>query len=257
MLELFHNASHLLLQAGDSIGAAAGAAPVETADAALQSPWLTWVTQYGAWFIFFAFIVCGIGLHISEDFLLIPAGIAIYHGTMTWPETILAAYFGLVLGDSGWIWVCRTFGTRLVHSKRFLRMMGPRRLLEAKHAMESRGVIVLILARFIPGTRTPVLTMTGILHLPWWKFLAVELSTVAITAPAQIGIGYLGAMGYQSAKGLGDLLTVGLAGTALLVAGVLAWRWWKQAKARKGPRPRSPVSWLRHFGKAARVQDAR
>jgi len=210
-----------------------------------------WLQQYGAWFIFFAFIVCGIGLHISEDFLLIPAGAAIFHGHMTWSETILAAYFGLVLGDAGWIWVCRNFGTRLVHSKRFLRMMGPRRLLEAKYAMEDRGVIVLILARFIPGTRTPVLTMTGILHMPWWKFLAVEFSTVAITAPVQIGIGYVAAIGYEQAKGFGDMLTLGLAGVALVVAGFFAVRWWKQAKARKGPRPRSPVSWLRTFGRGS------
>jgi|GEM_PF-344417 len=210
-----------------------------------------WLQQYGAWFIFFAFIVCGIGLHISEDFLLIPAGAAIFHGHMTWSETILAAYFGLVLGDAGWIWVCRNFGTRLVHSKRFLRMMGPRRLLEAKYAMEDRGVIVLILARFIPGTRTPVLTMTGILHMPWWKFLAVEFSTVAVTAPVQIGIGYVAAIGYEQAKGFGDMLTLGLAGVALVVAGFFAVRWWKQAKARKGPRPRSPVSWLRTFGRGS------
>lgn len=210
-----------------------------------------WLQQYGAWFIFFAFIVCGIGLHISEDFLLIPAGAAIFHGHMTWSETILAAYFGLVIGDAGWIWVCRNFGTRLVHSKRFLRMMGPRRLLEAKYAMEQRGVIVLILARFIPGTRTPVLTMSGILHMPWWKFLAVEFSTVAITAPVQIGIGYVAAVGYERAKGVGDMLSLGLAGIALVVAGFFAVRWWKQAKARKGPRPRSPVSWLRTFGRGS------
>jgi membrane protein DedA with SNARE-associated domain len=253
MLDLLHNLPDLLLQAADTVGtavdAAASAPGGATAEQTLQSPWLAWVEQYGAWFIFVAFIICGIGLHISEDFLLIPAGIAIYHGNMSWGETLVAAYFGLILGDTGWIWVCRNYGTRLVHSRRFLRMMGPRRLLEAKYAMESRGVIVLILARFIPGTRTPVLTMTGILHMPWWKFLAVELTTVAITAPIQIGIGYVGAVGYEQAKGLGDLLTLGLAGTALLVAGIFAWRWWKQAKSRKGPRPRSPVSWLRHFGK--------
>ena len=38
---------------------------------------------------------------------------------------------------------------------------------------------------------------------------------------------------------------------ALTVAGVLGFRWWKQAKARQGPRPRSPVSWLRTFGRNA------
>jgi membrane protein DedA with SNARE-associated domain len=214
----------LLSQAADM--AISSGPPVPTPEPV--SPWLQWISDYGAWFIFVAFIICGVGLHISEDFLLIPAGIAIYEGHMT----------------------CN-YGTRLIHSKRFLRMMHPRKLLEAKHAMSERGVIVLILARFIPGTRTPVLTMTGLLHMPWWKFLAVELTTVAITVPVQILIGYFGKAGYDYAKDLGGWLTFGLAGTALAVAFVIGYRWYRQAKARQGPRPRAPVSWLRTFGRGS------
>lgn len=208
-----------------------------------------WVGQYGAWFIFVAFIICGIGLHVSEDFLLIPAGALIFHGHMHWTEVLAAAYLGLIIGDSGWIWVCRNFGTRLIHSKRFKRMMHPRRLLEAKHAMEERGAVMLVLARFIPGTRTPALTMAGILHMAWWKFLAIEFSTVAVTVPVQVGVGYVGAMGYEHAKNLGNMVTLAVAGTAILVGCVFVYKWWKQAKARKGPRPRAPVSWLRTFGR--------
>ena len=111
MVHLLDTLPALLLQAADTVGTAIDAAPgavdAATAEQTLQSPWLAWVEQYGAWFIFVAFIVCGIGLHISEDFLLIPAGIAIYHGSMSWSETLVAAYFGLILGDTGWIWVCR------------------------------------------------------------------------------------------------------------------------------------------------------
>ena len=219
----------------------------------LQSHGKDLVTEYGAWFIFFAFIICGVGFHISEDFLLIPAGALIFHGNMHWTETLAAAYFGLVIGDTCWIWVCRNFGTRLIHSKRFKRMMHPRRLLEAKYAMEERGAVVLILARFIPGTRTPALTMTGILHMAWWKFLAVELTTVAITSPIQIGIGYLGAMGYERAESTADMLTLAVAGVVLLIGCAIAYRWWKQAKSRKGARPRAPVAWLRTFGHSTRT----
>ncbi|MFZ9913723.1 MAG: DedA family protein [Phycisphaerales bacterium] len=243
----------LLAQLPSLLAQAANAAMEAAPPPEAISPWQAWITDYGALFIFVAFIVCGVGLHISEDFLLIPAGIAIHDGHMSWSETILAAYFGLVIGDTMWIWVCRNYGTRLVHSKRFKRMMHPRRLLEAKHAMEERGVIVLILARFIPGTRTPVLTMTGILHMPWWKFLSVELSTVAITAPAQIAIGFFGKMGYDKAKGLGDALTLSMAAIAVTVACIVGYRWYRQAKSRKGPRPRSPVAWLRHFGRPGRA----
>ncbi|MGA1223727.1 MAG: DedA family protein [Phycisphaerales bacterium] len=245
MSDLLHSFLPILIQAGDAAASAVTSAPV----AEEASGWQVWIQEYGAIFIFVAFIVCGVGLHISEDFLLIPAGVAIHDGHMSWSETLIAAYFGLVIGDTLWIWVCRNYGTRLVHSKRFKRMMHPRRLLEAKYAMEERGVVVLILARFIPGTRTPVLTMTGILHMAWWKFLTVELTTVAITAPAQVAIGYFGKLGYERAKSLGNTLSLSLAGVAILVACIIGYRWWKQAKARKGPRPRAPVAWLRTFGR--------
>jgi membrane protein DedA with SNARE-associated domain len=247
VIDLLAHLSPMLAQAADTAISAGGTVPTPEP----VSPWLAWISEYGALFIFVAFIVCGVGLHVSEDFLLLPAGIAIYEGHMTWSETIIAAYFGLVIGDTMWIWVCRNYGTRLIHSKRFLRMMHPRKLLEAKRAMEERGVIVLILARFIPGTRTAVLTMTGLLHMPWWKFLAVELTTVAVTVPVQIGIGYLGKAGFDKAKDLGSMLTFGLAGLALSVAAIFAYRWWKLAKARRGPRPRAPVAWLRTFGRGA------
>lgn len=245
MIDLIAQTHVLLAQAPDMAVSAANSTPVPEEG----SVWLQLISQYGAIFIFVAFIVCGVGLHVSEDFLLIPAGIAIYEGHMTWTETLIAAYFGLVIGDTMWIWVCRNYGTRMIHSKRFLRMMHPRKLLEAKHAMSERGVVVLILARFIPGTRTPVLTMTGLLHMPWWKFLAVELTTVAVTVPVQIALGYAGKAGYDYAKDLGGWLAFGLAATALTIAFIIGYRWYKQAKARKGPRPRAPVAWLRTFGR--------
>ncbi len=238
----------VLAQAGTGSIQGASAPPQELLDGTPDSHLLAWLSRYGATFIFFAFIVCGIGLHISEDFLLIPAGVAIYHGQMDWGETLLAAYAGLVIGDTAWIWMCRHFGTRIIHSKRLKRLMHPRRLLEAKYAMEKRGTVVLILARFIPGTRTAVLTMTGVLHVPWWKFLAVELTTVAVTAPIQIGIGWIGAAGYDHAKALGSLLTIGFAVTALSIGAWFVWTWRKESRARRGPRPRSPVAWLRTFG---------
>ena len=33
----------------------------------------------------------------------------------------------------------------------------------------------------------------------------------------------------------------------------IAYRWWKQAKSRKGARPRAPVAWLRTFGHSTRT----
>jgi membrane protein DedA with SNARE-associated domain len=55
--------------------------------------------------------------------------------------------------------------------------------------MDKRGAIALLIARFIPGARTPMITVSGLMHLAWWKVLLVEMCGVAITAPAQMLIG--------------------------------------------------------------------
>jgi membrane protein DedA with SNARE-associated domain len=85
--------------------------------------------------------------------------------------------------------MCRHFGARLIGSRRVLKLIGPRTLLEVKWQMDKRGAIALLIARFIPGARTPMITVSGLMHLAWWKILLVEMVGVSITAPAQMLIG--------------------------------------------------------------------
>ncbi|MBM4111616.1 MAG: hypothetical protein FJ254_09740 [Phycisphaerae bacterium] len=153
-----------------------------------------WLAGHGALAIFTAFVLCGIGLHLSEDFILIPAGIGTVTaaGTVDWPlfaEYGVAAWAGIIVGDIGWVWMCRHFGARLIGSRRVLKLIGPRTLLEVKWQMDQRGAIALLIARFIPGARTPMITVSGLMHLSWWKILLVEMCGVSISAPAQMLIG--------------------------------------------------------------------
>ena len=83
MHDLLTQLPSMLAQAADAVSMAASTtAPADVTPAA-ASPWIAWIQDYGAIFIFVAFIVCGVGLHISEDFLLIPAGVAIHDGHMS------------------------------------------------------------------------------------------------------------------------------------------------------------------------------
>ena len=154
-----------------------------------------WLASHGALTIFVAFLLCGIGLHLSEDFILIPAGIMTVDaatGTVTWPLFIeygFAAWAGIILGDIGWVWICRHFGARILGSRWFLRLVGPRTLLEMKYEVDRRGAWALLAARFIPGAITPMITVCGLMHLSWWKVLSVEMCGVVVTAPLQMLIG--------------------------------------------------------------------
>jgi membrane protein DedA with SNARE-associated domain len=207
------------------------------------------IEKYGAIAIFVAFIVSGIGLHLSEDFILIPAGWMAAQDWALFGEFAAAAYLGIVLGDAGWFWMCRTFGTRVMHTRWFKRVFHPRRLLEIKWQIDERGAWVLLAARFIPGTRTPVITMCGLLHMAWWKLLLVEGVCVLITAPLQMMIGWLAFHAAEKA-GVTDTfhqVMVAVAVTLAVVIGLwIVHKWLDARKARQRPK-RASVRWLRVF----------
>lgn len=206
------------------------------------------MSDHGPWIIFMLFVVSGVGLHLSEDLILIPAGFLAARGDIPLFESLVAAWLGLAVGDILWVAICRRWGTRLVHSRWFKRLVHPRRLLEAKHQMEERGVAVVALARFIPGTRTPVVTMAGILHMPWYKFLPVELGCALITVPLQAAIGYVAAIGIGKTESTTELVVWIVIAAAAIVAFFLGLHWILQSRKQRGRSPRSRVKWLRTFG---------
>jgi membrane protein DedA with SNARE-associated domain len=202
-----------------------------------------------------AFVISGIGLHLSEDFILVPAGIFAYEqyvqtGSWSWfVQASLAAWMGIVMGDAGWIWLCRHFGGKLLGWRTFRKLIGPRTLLEVKYEMDRRGAWALLIARFIPGARTPMVTMSGVMQLSWWKILAVEAAGVLITAPLQMGIGVgvakIGSQ-FESAAHRWILYI----GATLAVVGLMAVVHIAISRRRSAHRPpRAPVQWLTGFAK--------
>ena len=213
------------------------------------------IEDYGAITLFGAFVVSGVGLHLSEDLILIPAGWLAAHDLHTFLRFWLWAYLGIVVGDSLWFWMCGTFGTRFLHSKWFKRVLHPRRLLEVKHQIDERGALVLLAARFIPGTRTPVITMCGLLHMKWWKFLLVELSCTAVTVPLQMLIGVLGGRAAKQA-GVTDIthqLMIGIAFTLAFVLLMYFGHVWWSSRRSKLRAPRAPARWLRLYHATKRL----
>lgn len=233
---------------GDPAGTAS-VAPTDAASRLADGRIGHLVSDHGPWVIFVLFVVSGVGLHLSEDLILIPAGFLAARGDIPMVPSLVAAWLGLAVGDIFWVAICRRWGTRLVHSRWFKRLVHPRRLLEAKHQMEERGVAVVALARFIPGTRTPVVTMAGILHMPWYKFLPVELGCALITVPLQAAIGYVAWLSIGQTESTTEFVVWTVIAAAVIVAFFLGLHWFLQSRKKGGKAPRSQVKWLRTFGK--------
>ena len=209
---------------------------------------ITHLADYGPMLVFVLLLLSGIGIPVGEDIVNIPAGFLVGNGTFPGLPTFLAAYFGVLFGDCMWFFVCRRFGTPLLHKNWFKRIAHPRRLLEVKHQFEHKGLWVLVIARFIPGGRTPVITMAGLMHMRWRDFLLAEAPSVAITAPLQVGLGYLIGRGLSDSNTAEMVLSiVGL--IFVIFALSLGLSWWLQSRRKKQVPPRAEAAWLRRFRK--------
>ena len=201
---------------------------------------------WGPWVVFGLLLLSGIGIPLGEDIIIIPAGMLVQQeALLLWP-TLAAAYFGVVLGDMLWFFVCYKLGTRLVHKKWFKRLVHPKRMLQVKYQFDVRGAWVVILARFIPASRTTTITVAGMMHMNCWKFAAATAICCIITAPMQLFAGWWIADSLQ-AKSMVELI-VRLAGLVMVViAAVWVYRLWSSHRSNGKNIPRAKASWLRYF----------
>jgi len=209
---------------------------------------------FGPWAVFGLLMLSGIGVSLSEDLIVIPAGVLVGTGELPLVPVALAAWAGVVGSDVLWFTICHRWGSRLLHRRWMRRLVHPRRLLQAKHQIEQRGIWVVVMSRFIPGSRTTTITVAGLLHMPPWRFALVTALCVLVTVPIQLAIGVL--IGSQL-TGL-EIADVGagkwvVGGVALVVAVVLLGRLLTRGRGDDGPPPRAPARWLRRFRRRHRL----
>lgn len=234
----------ILMSIGDLLGvlATAGAPAVDPS----QGPLEVFIGTYGPIAMIVLLLASGVGVPIGEEIVNIPAGIFVGRGEMSAPTVYLAAYIGVLAGDFLWFFICRRLGKQLLHRKWFKRLAHPRKLLQVKHKFDRRGPWVLVVARFIPGTRSPALTIAGILHMQWKTFIFIEFILCAITTVLQVTIGVL--IGRQLVnESIGTTILASLAVVAGIVAVIAVIAWLTRSRVGTGPTPRERIAWLRKY----------
>ncbi len=210
------------------------------------------VETYGPLAVFVLLALTGIGVPLGEDVITIPAGILIAHGVLPWFATGVCAYAGVIVSDLLWYGLCFRFGTPLLHKRWFKRLVHPRRLLELKHQIERRGAWVVVMARFIPGSRTPAITAAGVLHFSFRKFALAETLSGLLIIPMQLGLGYAVGRGLGSRE-TADLVQLLVGAVVLILAVLLVLAWWRRHRRLvRARRPRARAAWLRRFRPARR-----
>ena len=214
-----------------------------------MSDFITQYVEYLPWIVLALLLASAIGIPIGEDLVLVPAGILIGEqmlGPQVWVPTLVAGVVGVASADLLWFTWCRVLGTRLLHRRFFRRLVHPKRLLQAKHQVDRRGIWVIVAARFVPGSRTPAITVAGLMHLSPWKFAIATIGCVLLTAPMQLGVGVLIGYGIASRDAMGTAQWIIAAVVSVLVIVVLVVLVIRHRNQRHEP-PRARAEWLRRY----------
>ena len=207
-------------------------------------PFTRFIAEYGPWAMIALLLASGFGVPIGEEVVNIPAGIFVGRGEISALPVYIAAYVGVLGGDFLWFTLCRTVGKSVLHRRWFKKLFHPKKLLQVKHQFDRKGPWVLVVSRFIPGTRSPALTVAGILHMPWRTFTLIELTLCAITTSLQVTIGLL--IGRQLAdESLSTTIFTALGVVAGIIALTAVATWFARSRKREGPTPREKCAWLK------------
>lgn len=164
-----------------------------------------------AYVIVFAFAVADSVLPIvPSETALITAGLLCVVGELSLGWVIAAGAAGAIVGDNASYALGRYVGRPV--QERFLDGPRARKALGwARGQFETRGGLVLVVGRYVPGGRTAATFTGGVIHYPWPRFLAFDvLAAVAWAVYASV-LGYLGGRFFRDHAWVALVVALGLA----------------------------------------------
>ncbi len=142
------------------------------------------------WGPFFLLLLCGIGLPLPEDIVLVVAGMLAQDDGRSWVATAGLMYIGVIAGDSIIFLLGRRYGARLLAWEGTHNLFPPRKQARVQRLFHRHGSIVLLIARFLPGLRAPVFSTAGAMQVSYLKFLAYDGAAALFSAPVFVWFGH-------------------------------------------------------------------
>ena len=139
-------------------------------------------------------ILTGCGLPIPEELPIVTAGaLSGMSGpaALDWRIALPCCIFGALAGDSAIWWFGTHFGSAvLTKHPAWVGFLTPEREKKAEQMITKHGLKLLFVARFLPGIRTPVYLTTGILKMPYRKFILFDSLCACAVVGTCFGLGY-------------------------------------------------------------------
>ncbi len=184
----------------------------------------TWVTEYGAYFVFLATFASCLGVPIPALVVMLAAGaFAATSDTAIWPHFV-AAVSGALLAGFIVFALGRRYGTRIV--TRFERHPTAGPMIARAHATHDRwgSAAVFIGSSFVAQLGPAVIVIAGAAELGWWRFHLGHIPGRLIWVSTYILLGFAFAESVGALAAFAGYLSWFVAGLIGLIAFSVAWR---------------------------------
>lgn len=194
--------------------------------------------------IVFILIMCA--TFISEDLTCITAGFLVANGSLSLTVAIASCYAGIFLGDAFLYLSGRFLGRRALKHRPFRWIVSESSERQAEAWFRQRGTAIILITRFIPGTRTGTYFTAGVLRAKALPFFVVFALSALVWTPVVVGLAaflgskVLGFYGVYHAFALPLFILLGLIAYLVIHYGMplMTWKgrrllWSKYKRARK------------------------
>ncbi|MDI1249635.1 MAG: DedA family protein [Lacunisphaera sp.] len=142
------------------------------------------------WGPFMVLILCGLGLPVPEDIVLLVAGAMGVMDGYSWVEVSVLMYAGVMIGDSTIFFAGRFFGGKLRQAAWFQRYFSSPKQAKVERLFDHYHSFVLFFGRFLPGLRAPIFFTAGSMKVRYWKFFLFDGFAALISVPFFVWLGH-------------------------------------------------------------------
>ncbi|HEV2764488.1 MAG TPA: VTT domain-containing protein [Pyrinomonadaceae bacterium] len=185
---------------------------------------LTEIGEVGAVTLFFLLAAATM---VSEDATCVAAGLLVAQGGASFGVAAGGSLFGIFFGDLLLFLAGRFVGRPALRLPPFKWFVRAGDVARSSEWFARRGAAVILLSRFLPGTRLPTYFAAGLLETSFWKFSLYFLLAAAAWTPLVVGLAAAFGAGADSLSllsGRGALAKLLLAGAVAFVCVRLALR---------------------------------
>ncbi|MDA8169838.1 MAG: DedA family protein [Nitrospiraceae bacterium] len=142
--------------------------------------------------LFALLVLGGLGLPFPEDATLILCGFLISTGVTNPVTALIAVYAGMLSTDFLLYHVGRKYGRKIVEDRRFHRLLSAKKIAWLEKGFNKWGILFLLGGRQLVGLRAQLFLFSGVMKMPFYKFVLSDAVSSIVTMAIMVSIGYLG-----------------------------------------------------------------